>query len=204
MPYLHWDIKDQLDKREEVVAQKIPGARVEDAGWNRDQKLVDAYLCDKHPLHIRRTLDQYYYHTLKDTRKRDLDQVVSRYQKDMSPKSRVLTMVDQLWLWVLHGPDGRPETVVTCFPQRDAWKQSEDPDEHGYTDVLRHIKLHLLTDPSSVRHAYDLAGLIASKCSRAYLDIGSVEERLRFPEIYEIAVGDVVSTCLAILDERVH
>lgn len=43
-----------------------------------DEKLIERYLNSKPPLHPRRTLDQSYYWTLKDTRKRDRDQVVYR------------------------------------------------------------------------------------------------------------------------------
>jgi hypothetical protein len=59
--------------------------------------------------------------------------------------------------------------------------------------MLGHIKLYLLAEPHSIRTAYDLAGVIASKCSRAYLDIGSMKKNLRFSEIYETAISDVVS-----------
>jgi hypothetical protein len=43
-----------------------------------DEKLIETYLMATPPLHPRRTLDQSYYWTLKDTRKRDRDQVVYR------------------------------------------------------------------------------------------------------------------------------
>lgn len=53
--------------------------------------------------HPRRTLDQYYYPWLKDTRKRDTDQVVSRQTRIKDKSSNVsilpkIIMVDQLWL----------------------------------------------------------------------------------------------------------
>ena|SRR2546421_5758180 len=205
MPYLHWEIEEQQAKRECIINQDTSGAGGEDPDWNSDQKLLNAYLRDPHPLHIRRTLDQYYYHTLEDTKKRDLDQVVSRYQKAHLLEPRVITMVDQLWLWLLVGADGRADTVITCFPHRDTWKSSkdpgdhlQDPDPHGLTDVLRNIKLHLQDEPSSVKTAYDLAGVIASKCSRAYLDTGNTEKTLQFSEIYETAIGDVVSTFISL------
>ena len=43
-----------------------------------DEMLIERYLNFKPSLHPRRTLDQSYYWTLKDTRKRDRDQVVYR------------------------------------------------------------------------------------------------------------------------------
>lgn len=93
-----------------------------------DETLVKKYLTAHPPLHPRRTLDQSYYWTLKDTRKRDRDQVVYRgtapspkfmhhrcfktqkgdktarktchqCQDDVKKVPRVV-MVDQLWMWV--------------------------------------------------------------------------------------------------------
>lgn len=85
-----------------------------------DEKLIHNYLTTSPPLHPRRTLDQSYYSTLKDTRKRDRDQVVYRgtapnpkvmhygCQKKKCPqcledvtKVPRIIMVDQLWMWVL-------------------------------------------------------------------------------------------------------
>jgi hypothetical protein len=91
-----------------------------------DEKLIEKHLSKKPPLHPRRTLDQSYYWTLKDTCSRDRDQVVYRgtapYPKLLhfgckkdDPKTdkacpqctenvkkvpRVV-MVDQLWMWIL-------------------------------------------------------------------------------------------------------
>lgn len=162
-----------------------------------------------HILHVRRTLDQYYYYMLEKNQERDGDQVVSRApcQRDRESESKFLTMVDQVWLWVLAGQGDHPKTAISCFPERPkandpkaspgpATKSFElpyDPDgTYGTTDVLGHIKVHLLDNPSSVGSCHDLAKMIASKCSGAYFNMGSTDERLRFPDIYEMAIGDVV------------
>jgi hypothetical protein len=93
-----------------------------------DEKLIEKYLNVNPPLHPRRTLDQSYYWTLKDTCSRDRDQVVYR---DSAPNRNLLhyrhvkknpkkggnptcpqctdnvkkvprvVMVDQLWMWIL-------------------------------------------------------------------------------------------------------
>lgn len=70
-----------------------------------DEKLLRAHLMTERPVHIRRTLDQSYYWTLKDTSVRDGDQVVFRAtskpdQDHLLPR---VVMVDQLWLWILDG-----------------------------------------------------------------------------------------------------
>jgi len=165
-----------------------------EAKARRDTLLLNKYLWDcphpRHRLHPRRSLDQYYHHTL-DTSFRDKDQVVSRFQKSKNLKPEVLTVVDQLWLWVLVGEDGRADTVISCFPEAETM---QDPDSEGATDILRLVKLYLLTDLFSVKTAYDLAAVIASKCSRAYLDIGSLARQLRFAEVYETTIGEAVSS----------
>lgn len=120
-------------------------------------------------MHIRRTLDQYYYHNATDTSRRDEDQVLGCYQTKNGLQPKVLTMVDQLWLWVLKGEQGKSDTVISCFPVLDP----AHPDQHGLTNVLRWVKLRLLDEPSTVQTAYDLAGLIAATCSRVYLDRAS-------------------------------
>jgi hypothetical protein len=67
-------------------------------------KLFRANIHNDPPMHPRRTLDQYYFSTLKDTTSRDKDQVVYRGTKkeksDWEHEPRIV-MVDQLWLWIL-------------------------------------------------------------------------------------------------------
>ncbi|GLI82009.1 hypothetical protein PoHVEF18_010409 [Penicillium ochrochloron] len=80
-------------------------------------------------------------------------------------------MVDQLWLWVVKGEQGKSDTVISCFPVLDP----AHPDQHGLTNVLRCVKLRLLDEPSTVQTAYDLAGLIAATCARTEI-IDSIQE----------------------------
>ncbi|KAH7354813.1 hypothetical protein BKA65DRAFT_229070 [Rhexocercosporidium sp. MPI-PUGE-AT-0058] len=47
--------------------------------WNKNMKLLCAYLYSSLPVHPRRTLDQFYYHMLENTEHRDQDQVITRY-----------------------------------------------------------------------------------------------------------------------------
>lgn len=228
MPYLHWDIEDELakcksfsshleagrrkPKKSETQNQSptilpiaTPSNTLSDQNVESDHSLLDAYLYDNHPLHMRRTLDQYYYHTLLSTEKRDSDQVISRYQdrhNDESRKTpRIITMVDQLWLWVLVGPDGRADTVITSFPAPQCQRlkhnpgnlKNQNPDHNGATNVLSNILLHLLEEPGAVRTPYDLAGLIATECSKVYLNTADTRTpEVRFSEIYESSIGDIV------------
>ncbi|KAH7081271.1 hypothetical protein BKA63DRAFT_503487 [Paraphoma chrysanthemicola] len=89
--------------------------------------------------HRRRTLDQYYYPALKDTKDRDSDQTISKWTGLVSPadgggepaEDSLLLMVDQLWCWILDD-----ETIITSFP----WEKEELPDYQSlYGSIIRHI-----------------------------------------------------------------
>lgn len=72
-----------------------------------ERKLIDDYLYSTPPLHVRRTLDQYYYPAIINTADRDRDQVVMRTTQQkgsggsLDVHGRQMIMVDQLWLWIL-------------------------------------------------------------------------------------------------------
>lgn len=176
-----------------------------------DEKLIQNYLHEKHFMHIRRTLDQYYYHTMKDTSLRDEDQVVYRYAKKMWPKEKEtnlnILMVDQLWMWILDGGKHIKnttimnlslivlvDTVITSFPRRWNRKQSED-DLDIVESIRKHINVREGRDP--LRSAYDLAVLIASFCSEVFFeredDPEPLDEKLQFMEFFDKSIGDVVS-----------
>jgi hypothetical protein len=60
-------------------------------------------------LHPRRTLDQFYYSSLSDTKSRDCDQTISKWTgsdvtsdgRNSAADNSLMVMVDQLWCWVL-------------------------------------------------------------------------------------------------------
>lgn len=102
----------------------MAAARVFDAmDYESDEQLLRENLNRNPPLHIRRTLDQYYFLTLDDTTARDRDQgefilfesfgatlisgdiVVYRgtkkFDKGVNSWTTRVVMVDQLWLWIL-------------------------------------------------------------------------------------------------------
>lgn len=179
--------------------------------FRREKMLIEKYLlseldCDKnsrHLLHVRRTLDQSLYHNLKDTKNRDADQTVRRYQKMLYPGKEpsevpfAVIMVDQLWLWILLGPSGNAQAVVTCFPSRDWSDDNKDSsskihvlDPQRTTDVLQTTKSYIQQRPDAVKTPYDLAGVIASRCSRALLDHST--DMLDFTEVYENSISYIV------------
>lgn len=68
-----------------------------------DERLISEHLHSNSPLHMRRTLDQFYYWTVIDTTAQDQNQVVchgTRSSNDPEATGRVV-MVDQLWMWIL-------------------------------------------------------------------------------------------------------
>ena len=120
----------------------------------RDKALFRAYLnTTEVSLHIRRTLDQFFYHNI-DTKQRDSSQVIHRYQdvvEKSHPSQQKVLMVDQLWMWIL----GK-KLVITSFPQR--WKQpKKDP-----LNVLESILTEIHSGSRErVRSVYELAMIIS-------------------------------------------
>jgi len=122
-------------------------ARVADAmDYEADEQLLRENLHNDPPLHIRRTLDQYYFLTLDDTSARDRDQVVyreTRAGRSFHSRNTRVVMVDQLWLWILDD-----HTIITSFPRR--WGRNK-PDPSGVHKCLRE---HVSNNPNvkSIHH----------------------------------------------------
>lgn len=134
-------------KRSALGQYLINLARVADAmDYEADEQLLRENLHKDPPLHIRRTLDQYYFLTLDDTSARDRDQVVyreTRAGRSFHSRNTRLVMVDQLWLWILD-----EHTIITSFPRR--WGRNK-PDPSGVHKCLRE---HLSNNPNvkSIHH----------------------------------------------------
>ncbi|KAK0392707.1 hypothetical protein NLU13_2202 [Sarocladium strictum] len=128
-----------------------------------DGRLVEDHLFDDSPLHMRRTLEQFYYWTAPDTTGRDKEQVVcrgTRAQNEDPDATTRLVMVDQLWLWILD-----ENTVISCFPRR--WgRNNPDPSavHRGIRDRFKAL------DIDEIRSVYDLAGLVVDECSKVFFD----------------------------------
>jgi hypothetical protein len=75
-----------------------------DMEFDKDHILLREGLESDPPLHMRRTLDQYFYPKLENTSLRDTNQVVyreTRSGKYFRYRTTRVVMVDQLWLWIL-------------------------------------------------------------------------------------------------------
>src|SRR5947207_10219233 len=114
MPFLHWGTETILKWRNEkiekidILRQYTPNGPIPPPYDTEDSQMFRFYtrmmavqLFSTTPLHIRRTLDQFYYTHTADTNQRDSDQVVSKYGTEPDKKGeRVMLVVDQLWLWI--------------------------------------------------------------------------------------------------------
>lgn len=116
MPYLAWECSNAQQRMTEIIKDvynnssgpktREPGGKglesISRTSCANDEGVLRADLNSSLPIHIRRTLDQFYYCNLSDTQARDEDQVVYRYtKKTMGLQDPLLVMVDQLWLWVI-------------------------------------------------------------------------------------------------------
>ena len=151
---------------------------------NADENLIHAHVdAEESSLHIRRTLDQFFYRTI-DTTFRDEDQVVFRYQKNQKPEDKCkLLMVDQLWMWVVS-----KDLIITAFPQR--WGQPVD-DQHN---VLEGI-IHEINSPTRahITDVYELAMVIAGHCLGAFDSRNTAVGETLFLDMFESAIGDAMN-----------
>jgi Mg2+ and Co2+ transporter CorA len=148
--------------------------------------LIRAYLTTSAvSLHVRRTLDQSFYHNI-DTQSRDTDQVVYRYQTrskpeeaDMDPK---IFMVDQLWMWIL-GKD----LVVTSFPQR--WQQPKNDPLNVLDSIIEDINSKTRDAVNSV---YELSMIITARCSGVFDRYKMGNEEYQFLDMFEASIGSAM------------
>lgn len=191
LPYLHWDTTENFaarsqyleslgSSRENAVPERISVRTKAIMQSNRNTVVRNSY-------HARRSLDQYGYPGLHDTRDRDDDQVVSRNTK-YSEGGRKMVMVDQLWLWVIEddSESGGSSMVCTCFPGND----EEGPND--YADLRSSILNSARQKLNGQSSAIDLAALIVEQAISVMLEFQG-EESLRFMEIFREAIAEAVS-----------
>jgi hypothetical protein len=198
MPFLHWGSEHVLSWREDKIRLieerrsmdprgPLPELmQPDDSPTDRfHTMLMEEQLHSEKPLHLRRTLDQFFYTNIRDTSDRDHDQVLSKYGPEGDKVGfRPILMVDQLWLWVLGG-----ETVVTCFDRR--WEN----DQNFHANVLdRLLQWKLPNNATRIKTAYDLAHIIIDEASGFFFSsTSSLPRSLRFAEVFRGAIGSVNS-----------
>lgn len=212
MPYLHWELESEQQKLKRIMKEHKDNRLTKDEKHKRahqdriknslademlgeTEKLYWRYLDELHPLHPRRTLDQFYYHMLPDTDERDKDQTVTRYYEahrdDFESRGLrpVLTMVDQLWMWMLPACGKSPPIIITAFPERSnrIGQKSAKSTTALITNIIERFR------ESLDRSVEELAQVIATECSRIYFDtMTNRSQSIQFLEIYATSIGDIV------------
>ncbi|KAJ5581706.1 hypothetical protein N7535_000326 [Penicillium sp. DV-2018c] len=184
MPYLHFETEERRQKMQNAIlrAETLKlGSHGSKRLRTRDEMLIDAHLSSSTTsLHVRRTLDQFFYPNI-DTQSRDRDQVVYRYQTK-SPgmgEDPKIFMVDQLWMWVLG-----TNLIVTAFPQR--WDQPKNDPLNVLDGIIEDINSKT-RDP--VRSVYDLAMIITNRCSGVFDRHRLGDEQYQFLDMFESSIG---------------
>lgn len=188
IPYLHYETDNSRRDMSSVIrsVDKQDFQRFVSHYQTADENLIEGYLTASPQLHIRRTLDQFFYHGI-DTKDRDEDQVVYRYcerlQKLGIKTEKKVFMVDQLWCFILSS-----ELIVTCFPQR--WHQPKNDPLNVLDGVIEDINSKTRPPVTSV---YDLAMLISSRCSSVFDHNRLGHEEYQFLDMFDTSIGVVTN-----------
>jgi Ankyrin repeats (3 copies) len=158
IPFVHWETEDNraemshvmetvrrgrkndLDSLDSPVPlpRSIPDVKAigEHTDWSKNEKMLCAYLYNQPPVHPRRTLDQFYYHMLEDTKERDQDQVITRYYHNVWKRNQRTPVDEEEFKFAMPTPDEpefsfRLDNVVVEGPvlDRDAFLKSDDTEE---------------------------------------------------------------------------
>jgi ankyrin repeat protein/Mg2+ and Co2+ transporter CorA len=181
MPYLHYETYSDMCAMETKVEEALMGDPCADDA-TAETSLLRAYLSTgNQTLHMRRTLDQFFYHNI-DTKIRNRNQVIHRHQKKDKAsvkEDHKILMVDQLWMWVIE-----KDLVITSFP-RVRTNPSHDP-----MDILEIIKEMIRTNiEDPIDNVYELASLIVSHVGGAQDGQGYGRDALQVLNIFESEVG---------------
>lgn len=182
MPYLHFETDDRRKEMQAALNNPRSLYRYE---VSADELLIRAHLEKSSSfLHIRRTLDQFFYHNI-DTQIRDCDQVVYRFQQNQQKHRNdpehvaKVFMVDQLWLWII-GKD----LVVTSFPQR--WRQPRNDPLNVLDGIIEDINSKT-REP--VQNVYELAMTITGRCYGTFDRHRKGDDDFQFFDMFEASIG---------------
>ena len=184
MPFLHFETVSSLSEMQKAIANSQGTRKAETRAAHADELLTAAYISPSNsPLHIRRTLDQFFYYNI-DTENRDKDQVVHRYQTSNQPDSakvdpRVI-MIDQLWILVLS-----EDLIVTSFPRR--WRQPRKDQFDVFDGIIRDISLN---PDGAILSVFTLAMFITDRCSGMIGRHHREQDQVQFLDMFEGSVGN--------------
>ncbi|XXG95297.1 hypothetical protein Hte_001558 [Hypoxylon texense] len=180
VPFLHYETAERREKMDNAIKNMRTGEQ-SSGNPSADLQLVKGYLNHQRPLHIRRTLDQYFYSGI-DTTVRNKDQVVSRYCKRNRWEDKML-MVDQLWLWII-GKD----LVITCFASR--WEQPKNDPLNVLDNIIE--ETNGIKTRAPVTSAYHLATLVFNSCCNTF-GRPRVDKSYQFPDMFESSTGLIIN-----------
>jgi ankyrin repeat protein len=206
LPYFALESEESVHAMHRAMREKSPSRSTNKTRNSvgpsdlRDIHLLKAYSnwdANDYGLHIRRTLDQFFYRNV-DTRLRDDDQVVLRYQRKEIKDARArkgldkrygdpdenldVLMVDQLWVWVLG-----PELIVTSFPQK--WRQPRIELPDLLSSVLEKL------DPRTgapVQSIHGLAACIVGQCMSTCDRAMHQSHKASVLDMFSCSVGDAM------------
>lgn len=196
MPYLHFETAERRQKMQEAIqrAEMMSFQEGIQRTRTRDEMLIDAHLSSSTTsLHVRRTLDQFFYPNI-DTQSRDQDQVVYRYQTKGEVSDPKIFMVDQLWMWILG-----TNLIVTSFPQR--WDQPKNDPLNVLDGIIEDINSKT-RDP--VRSVYDLAIIITNRCSGVFDRHRLGDDEYQFLDMFESSIGIATDRETVLFDQFNH
>ena len=221
MPYMHWDTYAQMKARADILRKRreLKSARPVDRkvlkSPSLEHKLIWQFLnLGSSSIHVRRTLDQYGFPSLRDIEARDNDQVLYKKTRPAKAASQALPptnshremrrrakserrqvktletgtacvlMVDQLWCWVL-----AEDLIVTFFSPKEGG-EGDDSGSHSQADVLTNIHKAVNGDyATQLDDCYDFAALVASHCVKALLESG--DPSLQIFRIFEEYISEL-------------
>jgi Mg2+ and Co2+ transporter CorA len=148
-------------------------------------------------LHPRRSLDQFFYSSLLDTRQRDADQVVSKCTRDSRGGAKMV-MVDQLWLWLVQADDpggkGGPSkgAVFTCFPRKEQELETTNDEDLLAIADLRQAIIDELEADMSLTNGADFVAVVIERAINVMLRVRN-EQSLDFLDVFRGAIARLVS-----------
>ena len=148
-------------------------------------------------LHPRRSLDQFFYSSLQDTRQRDEDQVVSKSTKESRGGPKMI-MVDQLWLWLVesHDPKGSGPSrsaVFTCFPRKEQEVETANDEDLAAIADLRQSILDELDGDAQLANGANFVAVVIERAINVMLQVRN-ERSLDFLDVFRAAIGKLVSS----------
>jgi hypothetical protein len=131
LPYLHWDTYTRMVKRRDIVKSRLIQGRsrpTPESIGTMDLELIVAwkYLGYDPPFHTRRTLDQFGYPNLSDTRARDDDQMLYKMTKRPPKEKEEKPTQDGKAKSAPGDPTHEKEDETNPSPKKDFYKTLRD------------------------------------------------------------------------------